>query len=94
MRYLGPLLHHHEAIIKIIIPQIVEEAEVDLTADEAGHVAEEANLEDMKVDHMIKRMETGDLEINGMMMRMEEGPKGRKILKEHLDTIMIPRSQV
>ena len=40
-------------------------------ADEAGHVAEEANL-----DHMIERMETGDLEINGMMM-MEDGPKGR-----------------
>ena len=45
-------------------------------ADEAGHVAEEANLEDMKVDHMIERMETGDLEINGMMMT-EDGPKGR-----------------
>ena len=68
LRYLGPLLHHHEAIVKITILQIVEEAEVDLMADEAGHVAEEANLEDMKVDHMIERMETGDLEINGMMM--------------------------
>ena len=65
------MLHHHEVIEKITILQIVEEAEVDLMADEAGHVAEEANL-----DHMIERMETGDLEINGMMM-MEDGPKGR-----------------
>ncbi len=71
LRYLGPLLHHHEVIVKITILQIVEEAEVDLMADEAGHVAEEANL-----DHMIERMETGDLEKNGMMM-MEDGPKGR-----------------